>query len=605
MVDAKQSTILIIDPSTVTGQLLKRKLQKLGCDVHCAHIGASALDVAMQAQPDVILLELSFEDPTGFEICEKIKGHKALHKIPIVIHTNRSTLVNVIRAIRVGASSLIVKPASTDTIVHKIHEVFSKLGRPDMVGAKGSVLVGGDDSGTLECAAGQGVAKHSESVVFTERLDAKQRLDLLLRNADEIKAIPHVVVRTLKVSGDECSGASELAKVIESDAAISTMVFKRANCVFYSGKQRVSSVKDAIVRIGFSKTRNMVLGISILKNFGNLTNSLGFDREGFWEHSLAVGSIAKKLVHQSRTVDPDLAFFAGLTHDVGKLIFDEHMPDKYESALEASGQRGISLSRTERDVFQINHTEVAHVILERWRLPEVISLVALHHNSYREINTQVSCECRPMVKLIYVANAIAKACRLGGSGDEMIYPIPNELLVELDCPAGLPGDLFEHVAKDIKDHQEFLNMRPGEDLSQRRPEFQGKSLILLKNPAPILDTYELYLSRNWGFHIVNLQNVKALDEIDRLEEAIIVLQVMDVPEERRRFNNLFEHPRRGRVLLLLDPCPFSDASRDVWPSDRVTVMRKPVDGRTLIAMLAQMCQETGSKTSNQLAANCR
>ena len=51
-----------------------------------------------------------------------------------------------------------------------------------------------------------------------------------------------------------------------------------------------------------------------------------------------------------------------------------------------------------------------------------------------------------MVKLIYAANAIAKACRLGGSGEEMIYPVPNEVVVELEFPRDLPSDLIEPVA---------------------------------------------------------------------------------------------------------------------------------------------------------------
>ena len=115
MSDKKQPSILILDPSSLTCQMLMRKLQKLGCEVHVQSSSGLAADTALDTHPDVILLELSFEDPSGFEICQAIKGDYDLQKIPVVIHTSRSTRQNVLRSIRAGASSVIVKPAAADT----------------------------------------------------------------------------------------------------------------------------------------------------------------------------------------------------------------------------------------------------------------------------------------------------------------------------------------------------------------------------------------------------------------------------------------------------------------------------------------------------------
>ncbi len=609
MPDKKQPSILILDPSSLTCQMLMRKLQKLGCDVHVQCSSGLAADTALDAQPDVILLELSFEDPSGFAICEAIKEDYDLRKIPIVIHTSRSTRQNVLRSIRAGACSVIVKPAATDTIVKKIHEVFVKMGRKDTFAAQTAAVSSRVGRRKLEQGAtadkdqtGDAETEGSDvRVVFTDRMDAKSKLEALLRNAKEVKAMPHGVTRTLEVAQDEGSGAAELAKVIESDTAISTMVFKRANSVHYAAQKRTVKIKDAIVRIGFGETRNLVLSIAIVKQFNNDTNALGFQRGDFWEHSLAVGVLAKTLVRESRAVDPDLAFVAGLAHDLGKLLFDEYVSPDYESALEISGKKGVAIARAERDVFEINHTEVGHGVMERWRFPEILSEVALYHHSFRDIDAKLDPEFAPMVKLIYASNAIAKAIRLGGSGDEMLYDVPDELVEELKFPGKLPDDLVETVQRSVTDYREFLNVPPGDDTPSPHVEFQGKPLVLLSDPKPVVDTYDLYLSSGWGFEVRHAESLAALDQLETLDDAIVVLQAKDDPEDRKRYDKLFSHRSRGEVLLLLEPGARVDGAKPPqWPTDRVTTMRKPVDGRTLIATLSHVCQQTGTETKTNV-----
>ena len=61
---------------------------------------------------------------------------------------------------------------------------------------------------------------------------------------------------------------------------------------------------------------------------------------------------------------------------------------------------------------------------------------------------------------------------------------------------------------------------------------------------------------------------------------------------RAKYDKLFSNPFRGHVLLLLEPAGFDGDKDGPWPTDHVTTLKKPVDGRMLISTLSQMCQQT-------------
>ena len=581
--------VLILDPSREATRILTRKLAELNCEVEFDGIASHALGAVRDGAPDVVLLELCFEDPTGIEICEAIRENRDLRHVPIIIYTDRSTRRNVIKSVKSGAKSVIVKPASTETIVKRIHDVFVKLGREDVFTSQVEALELTIDT---ESGIGDGSNDTVHQVVFTEKMDAQSKLEKLLGRAKEVKAMPFGVSRTLEVSEEEASGAPDMAQVIETDPAISAMVLKRANSAHYAGQKRTVSAKDAVVRIGFSETRNLVMGLAVIKNFDSDTKSLGFQRGEFWEHSLAVGSIAKILANKTKTIDPGLAFVAGLIHDVGKLIFDEYMTREFEKAIEASGTNGIRLDRAEREMFEINHTEVGQALLEKWRFPDLMADVALYHNSPKDIDVKLDPEYRPLLKLIYVANALAKAFRIGDSGDQMLYPITDQFMQDLQLQDGLPDDLAEQVQDAVNEFREFLSIPPCDDAPKTRKEFKDRSLIFLQDPKPIVDPYEFYLGRHWGFEIQRAAGFEALDDFDDLENAFLVLQAADNSEDRAKYDKLFSNPFRGHVLLLLEPAGFDGDKDGPWPTDHVTTLKKPVDGRMLISTLSQMCQQT-------------
>jgi len=166
-------------------------------------------------------------------------------------------------------------------------------------------------------------------------------------------------------------------KLIVSDPALTSQVLRMSNSAFYRGLKKVTTVRNAINRIGFLEIANVVSLVTHKKNF---QSDNPMDREvlaKLWSHSVgcAIGSqwIARKrgFVNMSNE-----AFIAGLLHDVGKLflitIFDDIIASK----------RILALPSPEliAELMETMHVQYGHALLEKWNLPNVYCQVVLKHH---------------------------------------------------------------------------------------------------------------------------------------------------------------------------------------------------------------------------------
>jgi putative nucleotidyltransferase with HDIG domain len=91
---------------------------------------------------------------------------------------------------------------------------------------------------------------------------------------------------------------------------------------------------------------------------------------------------AAKLVAERRGHKDEFYFVCGLMHDIGKLIFDQHMAADYAQVLGLAQAQRRPLCELERERFGLDHAEVGQLMLERWKLPENIISGLRHHHAW-------------------------------------------------------------------------------------------------------------------------------------------------------------------------------------------------------------------------------
>ncbi len=101
-------------------------------------------------------------------------------------------------------------------------------------------------------------------------------------------------------------------------------------------RSKVNSVSEAVILLGFNAVRNIVVSISVIKNFSNKKGAAIFDLSSFWKHSIAVAIVSKHLAATAFKDKDEDCFVGGLLHDIGKIIILECFPDMFDEIITAA-----------------------------------------------------------------------------------------------------------------------------------------------------------------------------------------------------------------------------------------------------------------------------
>ncbi|MCC5795330.1 MAG: HDOD domain-containing protein [Chromatiales bacterium] len=179
--------------------------------------------------------------------------------------------------------------------------------------------------------------------------------------------------------------AARICRLLASDVALSARVLKVANSAWYGQHRNISSIDRAIVVLGLSVLRRLVLAASCLR-IRRTRQAPGLPDSGaVIAHSLAVAIGAQLLAAEQGDTDPETAFVAGLLHDFGLLVEFSMEAEGLGADLTTPGQATIGgtpeawLSR-ERQHFGWDHTDLGAALLESWQIPEnVVYSTEWHH----------------------------------------------------------------------------------------------------------------------------------------------------------------------------------------------------------------------------------
>ena len=188
-------------------------------------------------------------------------------------------------------------------------------------------------------------------------------------------------------------------------------------------RQPVTTVRQAVVMLGFETLRNLVLSVKVFEAFGvdraedegqsdeqegrPKGRDGGFKRADFWKHSLAVATFCRALAPQCRpALSAHDAFVCGLLHDLGKVAFDAVMPKSFGRVVEVATLTRGDIADVERRVIGLDHGVAGKRLAEAWHLPELITQVIwLHGAAPMSIPAEIS--SARMVQLVGLADMVA------------------------------------------------------------------------------------------------------------------------------------------------------------------------------------------------------
>lgn len=122
-----EATLLVVDDETDVVDLVRYKLNGAGFDVLTADNGLSALQMAREHRPDLIVLDLMLPEMTGEEVCRQLKKESDTATIPILMLTAKGQAEDRIAGLEIGADDYISKPFSPRELVLRVEAVLRRV----------------------------------------------------------------------------------------------------------------------------------------------------------------------------------------------------------------------------------------------------------------------------------------------------------------------------------------------------------------------------------------------------------------------------------------------------------------------------------------------
>lgn len=281
-----------------------------------------------------------------------------------------------------------------------------------------------------------------------------QQMEFSIRRLDSLSTLPSVATRFLSQILQEQTSTSDLAEIIESDSALAAKILSLIHQQGLSLSDEDFSIRRALDKLPAHLIRDAILSIKVFQS-AEPDRQRALPRKQFALHCLAVACCAEDIAEavSPPQIHPQLAYLAGLLHDIGKLALDQTMPKSFTRIIEEAKSQNLGACAVEQKHLGLDHTILGKRLARKWRLPNEIALaIWLHHND-TDIISQNMPEAR-IAQIVQLADSTARQCGIGQSGSydspASVQKIALSLALAPERQQQIRRELPERVAQKSK-----------------------------------------------------------------------------------------------------------------------------------------------------------
>lgn len=204
-----------------------------------------------------------------------------------------------------------------------------------------------------------------------EKLAAELEVILVKRiQADQLflPSMPAVATKIMELLRDPDAGMKEVAKLLEKDPVLAARTLRMATSAAFAGGTKKITLQEALARLGTKALKGLLVEASTQKLFVSRNPQINDQLKALWEHSVAVGILARDVLALTGNGDSESAYLAGLLHDVGKPVVATVLLE-LERQLTEVYQKGWIDSGEWLAVVKAVHRKIAVALAEKWQLP--------------------------------------------------------------------------------------------------------------------------------------------------------------------------------------------------------------------------------------------
>jgi HD-like signal output (HDOD) protein len=212
-----------------------------------------------------------------------------------------------------------------------------------------------------------------------------------------------VALKLMNILAKEDYSITQVAQMIIEDQALSSHVLRMANSAFFGGLSKVTTIRDAIVRLGARQVTNVVTVVTQSQQYRTKDRTMAVYMQTLWKHALGCALGTKWFAEKTgyKELAPE-GLLAGLLHDIGQLFLLQVLEDVQASEPQLALSKPVIV-----EVLQHMHVEQGTMLMQHWNIPELYGeIVRQHHaETYDTHNT-----------LLLMVRLVDMACKKVGIG---------------------------------------------------------------------------------------------------------------------------------------------------------------------------------------------
>lgn len=222
---------------------------------------------------------------------------------------------------------------------------------------------------------------HLERGLFADEVLSADKIFLQFDIESKFPSIPKLYLELLELFKSESVSVKEVSALIKQDPAMTAKLIQLVNSSFFGLRRVIVSAEDAAVMIGLEPIKALVLSDQIFKIFENSRVPESYLTR-LWNHSTLTAAFARciaRFENADRTT-ADIAFTAGMLHDIGKLLMLEHLPEEYLEYAAILTEDTYESMDVERMIFGTTHTNLGAYLLKKWGFNDsLLEPILFHH----------------------------------------------------------------------------------------------------------------------------------------------------------------------------------------------------------------------------------
>lgn len=270
---------------------------------------------------------------------------------------------------------------------------------------------------------------------------------------ETIGTVPTAVAQVFGLINDTKATMADFERVVRPDVGLTANLLRCANSAYYRGSREITSVRESITRMGMRRVFEVAAGASFAKAVPAVLTGYGTSAVSYWEHSVAVAVLSDRIGREAGFTYPDLAFTAGLLHDLGKIVVASWLDAHPELRVPEGGLINLEL---EQQLLGATHPEFGEALCQKWNLPRDIGGAARWHHAPADAP---SATLRYLATVVLVADDAALRAGFGEGLEER--ELEPEALDRLSLDAARVEAIVEAAKPEIARTQDLLAQASG------------------------------------------------------------------------------------------------------------------------------------------------